>query len=114
MLLLKKGNKYYHVLHQYDIYMYEEKYDIYMYEEKYTEYIILQEEKVILFTDHDWWGNHKFWTIEQISDNIDAISSRNYRNPQIKKRRLEHWEYALKLMKQYYRDHKIDEITLYL
>lgn len=101
MKLLKIGNKYYHILHQFEVRFFD---DVVM------EYIILQDDTVLYFTNHHWWGNKNFWTIEEISDKIKGIESTKYRNIDLKKSKLNHWSKALNHMTDYVRDNKIEKI----
>jgi hypothetical protein len=101
MKLLKVNNKYYHILHQFEVKFFD---NVVM------EYVINHNYEIIYFTNHDWWGNKSFWTIDEVSEKIKEIEVRKYRNPEIKQSRLNHWNRALQHMTDYTRDNKIEKI----
>lgn len=101
MELLKIGNKYIQVI---------QKFQVHFSEYVFMEYVILQDDEIIYFTDHSWWGNKRFWTIDQVSDKLKEIETRNYRNPDLKESRLKHWNRAFQVMMEHKRDKTIDTI----
>lgn len=100
MRLLKIENRYYHILHQVEFNMFGVN----------MEYVILQDGKVLYLTPHDWWGNKKFWTLEEVSEKLKKLESTRFRNSSLKEDRLRHWSIILQHMIDYTRDSKIEEI----
>jgi hypothetical protein len=86
MKLLKVNNKYYHILHQFEVKFFD---NVVM------EYVINHNDEIIYFTNHD---------------EVSEIEVRKYRNPEIKQSRLNHWNRALQHMTDYTRDNKIEKI----
>jgi hypothetical protein len=101
MELLKINNKYYHIL---------QKFQVHFFETVVMEYVILQDDEILYFTNHSWWGNKRFWTIDQVSYKLKEIETRNYRNPDLKESRLKHWNRAFQVMMEHKRDKTIDTI----
>jgi hypothetical protein len=101
MELLKINNKYFQVF---------QKFQVTFFETVAMEYVILQDDEILYFTDHSWWGNRTLWTIDEISDKLKEIETRRYKNPDIKESRLKHWNRAFQVMKVYKRDKTIDKI----
>ena len=112
MELLKINNKYYHILQKFQVppTVLREPLRASVSCREVMEYVILQDDEIIYFTDHSWWGNRAFWTIDQVSDKLKSIEISNYKNPDLKESRLKHWNRAFQVMKEYKRDKTIDTI----
>jgi len=100
MKMIKIGNEYHHILHEFNLEMFGEK----------KEYIINRNGEILYYTPHSLWGNRVFWDLGEITRKINDLENTKFRNQDLKKSRILHWKQALQNITDYTRTEKIEKI----
>lgn len=103
MNLLKIGQRYYYILHQFEVISTQ-------FTNAHNEYILLEDDEVLYFPNNGPLIEQRLLTIEEVSNKINEIESTTYRNPDLKTYRLNNLSKVKQHMINYLRDNKIDKI----